>query len=184
MEDLTLLVAQNLKRMREERKLSLDRLAELTGVSKSMLGQIERGESSPTVATLWKISNGLRVSFTTLLSAPQSDTAVVHQSDIAPLLEDDGKYRLYPFFPIEEGRRFEVYSFEIDGGGILKAESHAAGTQEFLTVFDGEMCVLVGGEEYRLTAGDSIRYRADRAHSYLNEGEAMAKASLVIQYDP
>ena len=77
MEDLTLLIAQNLKRIREEKRLSLDRLAELTGVSKSMLGQIERGESSPTVATVWKISNGLKVSFTALLSSPQSDTIVV-----------------------------------------------------------------------------------------------------------
>jgi Predicted transcriptional regulators len=62
------LIAQNLKRLREERKLSLDRVAELTGVSKSMLGQIERGDSSPTVATVWKIANGLKVSFTTLMS--------------------------------------------------------------------------------------------------------------------
>ena len=75
MEDLTLLVAENLKRIREEKRLSLDKLAELTGVSKSMLGQIEHGESSPTVATVWKISNGLKVSFTTLLGSPQSDTA-------------------------------------------------------------------------------------------------------------
>ena len=61
-----------------------------------MLGQIERGESSPTVATVWKISNGLKVSFTTLLSSPQSDTIVVRQADIGPLIEDNGKYRLYP----------------------------------------------------------------------------------------
>ncbi|MEN6483123.1 MAG: helix-turn-helix transcriptional regulator, partial [Anaerolineaceae bacterium] len=67
MEDATLLIAKNLKRIREERKLSLDRLSDLTGVSKSMLGQIERGESSPTISMVWKITNGLKISFTTLL---------------------------------------------------------------------------------------------------------------------
>ena len=184
MEDLTLLIAQNLKRIREEKRLSLDRLAELTGVSKSMLGQIERGESSPTVATVWKISNGLKVSFTTLLSSPQSDTIVVRQADIGPLIEDHGKYRLYPFFPIEEGRRFEVYAFAIDGGGVLNAEAHPAGTQEFLTVFVGQLVVSVDGQEYQIGEGDAIRFRADRAHSYLNPGEALAKVSLVIQYLP
>jgi transcriptional regulator with XRE-family HTH domain len=71
-----------------------------------MLGQIERGESSPTVATVWKISNGLKVSFTALLSSPQSDTIVVRKAEIGPLIEEDGKYRLNPFFPIEESRRF------------------------------------------------------------------------------
>ena len=138
MEDLTLLVAQNLRRVREEKRLSLERLAELTGVSKSMLGQIERGESSPTVATVWKIANGLKVSFTALLSSPQSDTSVVRQADIRPLLEDNGKYRLYPLFPIEEGRRFEVYAIEVDGGGSLSADAHPEGTHGiYYRVFRG-----------------------------------------------
>jgi XRE family transcriptional regulator, regulator of sulfur utilization len=122
MEEMSLLIAQNLKRIRDERNLSLDKLAELTGVSKSMLGQIERGESSPTVATLWKISNGLKLSFTTLLNKPQSDTDVIRKENITALLEDNGKYRLYPFFPLEDGKQFEIYMIEIDGGGSLSAE--------------------------------------------------------------
>ena len=184
MEDLTSLIAQNLRRIREEKKLSFDKLAELTGVSKSMLGQIERGESSPTVATVWKISNGLKISFTSLLSSPQSDTSVVRRAEIGPLIEEDGKYRLYPFFPIEEGRRFEVYAVEIDGGGFLSSEAHPDGTQEFITVFAGELAVWVNGQEYRVAEGDSIRFRADRAHSYLNPGEGLTKVSMVIQYLP
>lgn len=51
-------ISENLRQIRKEKKLSLDSMAEQTGVSKSMLGQIERGESSPTVATLWKIATG------------------------------------------------------------------------------------------------------------------------------
>ena len=57
-------ISENLRQIRKEKKLSLDSMAEQTGVSKSMLGQIERGESSPTVATLWKIATGLHISFT------------------------------------------------------------------------------------------------------------------------
>jgi quercetin dioxygenase-like cupin family protein len=127
---------------------------------------------------------GVKVSFTTLLSSPQSDTSVVRQADITPLVEDNGKYRLYPFFPIEEGRRFEVYTIEIDGGGSLSAEPHPEGTHEFITVFAGELSVRVNGQEYRLATGDSIRFRADRAHSYLNPGDEPAKISLVIHYSP
>lgn len=182
MEDLTLLVAQNLKRIREEKKLSLDKLADLTGVSKSMLGQIERGDSSPTIATVWKIANGLKVSFTSLLETPQSDTTLIHQAEIAPMIADDGKYRLFPFFPIEEGRRFEIYTVEIDPGGSLSAEAHPSGTQEFLTLFAGRLTLRVDQQEYELAEGDSIRFHADRPHAYQNSGESLVKISMVIHY--
>ena len=182
MDDVTFLVARNLKKIRDEKKLSLDRLSELTGVSKSMLRQIEKGESSPTIATIWKISNGLKISFTSLFSAPQTDTTLIPKSSIGPLVEDKGKYRLYPFFPIEEGRRFEIYSIEIEKGGKLDADAHQTGTEEFLTVYTGELTLRVNEEEYRLDEGDAIRFRADRPHTYLNPGKNMAKINLVIFY--
>jgi transcriptional regulator with XRE-family HTH domain len=182
MEDITHLVARNLKKIRDEKNLSLEKVAELTGVSKSMLGQIERGASSPTISTVWKISNGLKVSFTTLLDSEQIDPTVVRQSDIKPLTEDHGKYRLYPLFPIEEGRRFEVYSIEIDPRGHLSAEAHPEGTEEFLTVFMGELTVRVNDQEFRVLKGDSIRFRADRPHAYLNSGDTLAELSLAIHY--
>ena len=59
MGNINLVISMNLKHIREERKLSLDKVAKMTGVSKSMLGQIERGDSNPTIATVWKIANGL-----------------------------------------------------------------------------------------------------------------------------
>jgi XRE family transcriptional regulator, regulator of sulfur utilization len=181
-EEPTLIVAQNLKKMRENKNLSLDRLAELTGVSKSMLGQIERGESSPTISTIWKISNGLKISFTSLLNAPQIDTNVIQKASLKPLIEDNGKYRLYPLFTIETDRRFEIYAIEIEKGGSLSAEAHPAGTQEFLTVFAGELTVCVSRQEHRLREGDAIRFRADRPHVYCNSGEVLTKINLVIQY--
>ncbi|MDA6151190.1 helix-turn-helix transcriptional regulator, partial [Escherichia coli] len=58
MEEIHLILAKNLKAFRENKKLSLEKVAELTGVSKTMIGQIERGESSPTITTIWKIANG------------------------------------------------------------------------------------------------------------------------------
>jgi XRE family transcriptional regulator, regulator of sulfur utilization len=180
--DLTLLVARNLKRIREEKKLSLDRLAELTGVSKSMLGQIERGDSSPTIATVWKISNGLKVSFTALLDEPQPDTFVIRQADIHPLTEDGGKYRLFPLFPVADGRPFEAYLVEIDPGGQLNAEAHPAGTQEFLSVFQGELTLRVAEQDYCVSEGSTIRFRADRPHAYANHGSGLAKMHLTIHY--
>ncbi len=182
MEDINQLVSTNLKRLREEQRLSLEKLAELSSVSKSMLSQIERGDSSPTIATVWKIANGLKVSFTSLLDASQPQAAILRRAGLQPLLEDGGRYRLYPLFPIEEGRRFEIYSVEIDPGGSLRAEPHAEGTQEFISLFAGELVLTLDGQDYSLAAGDSIRFRADRPHAYRQAGATTVQMSLVIQY--
>jgi transcriptional regulator with XRE-family HTH domain len=182
LEDINAVLAKNLKTLRDQKKLSLDRVADLTGVSKTMLGQIERGESNPTINTVWKIANGLKTSFTALINEPQPDTVIVSRSSIQVLHEDNGKYRIYPFFPYEEGRRFEVYTIEIDKGGYLSAEPHKDGTEEFVTVYEGIITIRVNQEEYTVQAGDSIRYRADRPHSYHNSGDSLTRVSMVIYY--
>jgi XRE family transcriptional regulator, regulator of sulfur utilization len=182
MEDISLLVAQNLKKIRDEKKLSLEKLAEMTGVSKSMLGQIERGESSPTISVVWKIANGLMISFTSLLSAPREETRIIHKHDIIPMVEDSGRYRLYPYYPIEDGRRFEIYAIEIDKDGFLKADPHPENTEEFITLFSGELTVQVDDQQYHLEKGDSIHFRADRPHSYRNRTKDKTRLQMVIYY--
>jgi XRE family transcriptional regulator, regulator of sulfur utilization len=182
MEELNLVIANNLKSLRKNKKLSLERVAELTGVSKTMIGQIERGESSPTITTVWKIANGLKISFTSLINNPQPDTKVVLKSEVQVLSEDEGKYRLYPYFPFEDNRRFEIYSVEIEKDGVLEASPHGKGTEEFLTIFEGELTVSVNNNDYTVKAGDSIRFKSDRPHTYHNPGETLTRLSMVIYY--
>ncbi|MBA9026117.1 helix-turn-helix domain-containing protein [Peribacillus huizhouensis] len=182
MEEINLIIAKNLKALREEKKLSLEKVADLTGVSKTMIGQIERGESSPTITTIWKIAHGLKISFSALINNPQPDTKVILKSEVQVLSEDNGKYRVYPYFSFQEDRRFEVYSIEIEKGGFLSADSHGEGTEEFLTVFDGELTVNVNNIEYKVSSGDSIRFKADRPHSYHNSGEVLTRLSMTIYY--
>ena len=98
MESMNMIVAKNIKQLREENKLSMDELAKLSGVSKSMLAQIERGDGNPTISTLWKISNGMKVPFDALTVRPKSPCEIVKTSDIQPLLEDGGRVKIYLFF--------------------------------------------------------------------------------------
>ncbi|KKO51772.1 helix-turn-helix domain-containing protein [Paenibacillus sp. DMB20] len=182
MEEIHHILAKNLKAVRESKKLSLEKVAELTGVSKTMIGQIERGESSPTLTTIWKIANGLKISFTTLIHHPQPDTKVVLRSEIQTIREDNGKYRVYPHFPFQEKARFEMYSVEIDEGGFVSSDSHLEGTEEFITVFDGELTIRVNDADYTIASGDSIRFKADVPHSYHNSGETMTRLSMTIYY--
>lgn len=69
-------IAKHIKALRQHKGLSLDATAKATGVSKAMLGQIEREESSPTIATLWKIASGLDTSFSAFLPLKPSCTSM------------------------------------------------------------------------------------------------------------
>jgi transcriptional regulator with XRE-family HTH domain len=182
LDKLNHVIAENLKKLREERKLSLDHVARLSGVSKSMIGQIERGEVNPTVSTIWKLANGLKISFTQLMSRPEADIELVDQSDIQPLIEDQGRFRNYPVFPFDSERRFEMYLLEIDRGGSLDAETHPQGAQEFITVFSGELTVTTDNRNFIVKKGNSIRFKADGPHSYRNSSHEICSLSMVIYY--
>ncbi|KAB2441526.1 helix-turn-helix domain-containing protein [Bacillus luti] len=182
MEEIQLILAKNLKTIREKEKLSLEKVSQLTGVSKTMIGQIERGESSPTLTTIWKIANGLKVSFTSLINNPQPDTKVVLRNDVQVLSEDNGKYKVYTSFPFQDDRHFEIYTVEIETEGKLSSEAHKEGTEEFITVFEGELTIEVNDCQYKLSNGDSIRFMADRAHTYKNSGRTLTRLSMTIYY--
>ncbi len=182
MEEIQLILARNLKAIREKERLSLEKVSELSGVSKAMIGQIERGDSSPTITTIWKIANGLKVSFTSLISAPPLDAKVVLRNELQVMPEDNGRYRVYPVFPFQENKRFEIYTVEIDPEGNLSSVGHIDGAEEFITVFDGEIDITVNECKYNLKKGDSIRFKADKPHIYSNAGQALSRLSMIIYY--
>ena len=147
-----------------------------------MLGQIERGEVNPTISTVWKIANGLKLSFTALMSRPETDCEVIDAAQMQPLLEDEGRYRNYPLFSFDSERRFEILYIELDAGGHLDAEPHPVGTQEFITVFSGQLDVGVNQEVFSVGSGGALRFKADCPHQYRNTGDEICRASMVIYY--
>ena len=96
--------------------------------------------------------------------------------------EDEGRYRISPCFHFQEDKRFEIYSIEIDPKGTGNSESHREGTEEFITVFDGEVTIRLDEAEYKINKGDSIRFKADRPHTYYNSGDTPTRLSMTIYY--
>lgn len=180
--ELSRIVGENLKRLRAEQGLSLDSLARASGVSKSRLGQIERGEANPSISTVWQIAHALKVEFSTLVTFPTADSVVVRQEDLAPILEDEGRCRDFALFPFDPALGFECYTLELDSGGCLTAEAHPAGTRETITVYAGQLTIAVGDQVHELRAGDAIRFLADVSHEYRNAGESVAVANMVLAY--
>lgn len=180
--DITNIIAVNAKRIREQRKLTLDAAAAVTGVSRSMLAQMEKGEVNPTISVLWKIANGYKVSFTSLVEEKDHAVSVVRLADLQPLKEDEGRYLNYPIFTFDEQKLFETYRIVIAAGGSLSAQPHLKGAAEYITVFAGEVSITAGEDRVRLSKGDSIRFRADVPHAYQNDGTETAELSMLIYY--
>lgn len=180
MDSMNMIVAKNIKRLREEKKLSMDELVRLSGVSKSMLAQIERGDGNPTISTLWKISNGMKVPFDALTVRPKSPYEIVRTSEIQPLLEDGGKVKNFSLFPDNENRRFAVYYLELDEGSYWESESHLKGTTEFITIFTGKIEIQAGSQSFIVEKGESIRFGADTVHSYKNAGSGTVILHMIL----
>lgn len=183
MDTMNLIVAKNIKRLRKEKNLSMDELAKLSGVSKSMLAQIERGEGNPTISTLWKLSNGMKVPFDSLTVRPKVPYEIVKTFEIQPLLEDGGKVKNYSIFPDDENRRFAVYYLELELESYWQSEPHLRGTTEFITVFSGTLEIEADDKCFTVAKGESIRFKGDTVHSYRNTGTESAILHIIL-YNP
>ena len=176
-------IAKNIRDTRERKRLTLDAASKLTGVSRSMLAQMEKGEVNPTISILWKIANGYKVSFTSLVSSG-GGPLLIRDGDVTPLVEDGGRYINMPAFPFQEDRQFETYRIEIREDGHLEARPHLEGAEEYITMFAGEAEICAGDESWTLRDGDSLRFKADVPHSYKNVGAGTALLSMLIYYGP
>jgi len=180
-DDITSRLAEGLRAARKARGLSLDAIAGLSGVSRSMVSQIERGESSPTVATLWNLTRALGVDFAGLIEPDARPLIEVTRANEAPVMTGHGRgVRIRILSPAETVGRHEVYDLAFEPGGRLESSAHSAGCREHLTVIDGRITVQSGAETQVLGPGDTARYAADRDHAILAEG-GPARAILIVQ---
>lgn len=181
-ESITDRLAERLRAARKAKGLSLDAVAGISGVSRSMVSQIERGESSPTVATLWNLTQALGVDFAGLLEAKPAPGIEVTREAAAPVMTGHGKgVRIRILSPAETVGDHEVYDLSFQPGGSLVSAPHSPGCREHLTVIEGALRVVSGAEEAEIGQGDTARYAADRAHAIHEASGRAARAILIVQ---
>lgn len=187
MQDIAQHLGGRLRALRRSRGWSLDRAAAATGVSKAMLGQIERGESSPTVATLWKIASGFAVSFSSLFVPPGSDAATAAAGETRWGRDAAGMQArvLFPFDPL---LGFEMFEIELAPGAESASAPHAPGVVEHIVVLEGVLGLSLAsegqGQERCLHPGEGLRFQADCHHRMRNLGEGPLRFHDVIHYLP
>lgn len=174
-------IATTLRTLRRERGWSLDKTAEETGVSKAMLGQIEREESSPTIATLWKIASGFRTSFSSFIE-DTPDATEIRSGSAQQLHPSDQKILVTPIFPFDKQFNFEVFIIELLPGCVHLSPPHKHGVVEHIIVTSGCLEVLVEGKWRKLSAGEGLRFDANQEHGYRNLLSDTAVFHDIIHY--
>jgi XRE family transcriptional regulator, regulator of sulfur utilization len=174
-------VGNRLKAIRAQRNLTLDDVAKLTEVSKPMLGQIERGQSTPTITTLAKIATGLKVPMSTFFKEEEPEFTVADVQLNNLINEESGLMRAVTMFPYDPVRNVEIYYLEVDAGCHHKSEKHMEGTEEYLLLLRGKMELTVGEKTVTLHKQQAVRFRADLPHAYHNPyGECCAVYNLIF----
>ncbi|MCF8088106.1 MAG: XRE family transcriptional regulator [Desulfotignum sp.] len=175
-------LGEKLKDIRNRMGLSLSEVSSMTGVSKTMLSQIERSESIPTLATVWKIANGLKIKFETLLGYTSKQYEIKDIEDMVPLTDNDDHILIYCIFPFSPITGFEYFYGIIKPGCNYSAGHHKNSNTEHLLISHGEIELIVGSKSYHLKEGSSISFDSREDHKYLNNGEVDAIAHFIISY--
>lgn len=180
---LDVVVGANMREFRNQRNLTLDELARLTGVSRTLLGQIEVGKIPPSVSVVWKIASALNLPFSALItSAEPFDTCVLRGADAKRLASPDGRFSSRALYSLGDKPDAEFYELYLAPHSREDAQAHQPGTRENLVVTTGRLELQIGAERFELVKGDAIVFTADVPHVYVNPGSEECWMYLVMTY--
>ncbi len=168
-------LATRLKAARKRKGWSLDKTSQYTGVSKAMLGQIERGESSPTVVKLWSIANGFNLPLSYFIEEFESSTP-------SKLINAEQDIQITALSPFDSITGFEVFQITLFPQREYISEPHNAGVVEHILAIDGTMEYYLNQGWHRVEKGSAVRFNADQDHGYRNQGDKPVTIHNIISY--
>lgn len=180
--DPTPSLGKTIQRLRKAYNMSLGDLSEQSGVAKSIISQIERNETNPTLSTVYRLSRALDTTIDEVLRTEGAPVFLEHQSKSGvPILESqDGLCRLAIAGPLNLVEQVQWYDFRAKPKGVLESDPHPPGTVEHLYMLAGEIEVTSGEETRRIKTGEALRFRGDLSHKIVNVGEGEAHATMIL----
>ena len=177
-------LGERVHHLRVRRGWSLESLAGASGVSRSMLSQIERDRTNPTLAVAFRIAQAFDMTLGELVESPGATSSIniIRADDHAYQYRSDENSRIRTLSPLNLEKDVEFYEVRLQSGGALRSAAHFEGTREFLTVQKGQVRVESGADGEVLREGDSASYRADLPHAIVNAGKREAVLFLVDIY--
>ena len=179
-------LGNRLSLLRKRRNMTLDDLSAKSGVSKSILSQIERNLSNPTVATISRIAEALDEKLSDFfLKIEVEETSSIESSKETPsITSKDGLCELNILGAGETVNWLQWYILEMKPKGILNSGSHGPKTFENLTVIDGQIEVICGDTKEKLSKGDTFRFQSNREHTLKNISKQKAQVLMINYIDP
>jgi transcriptional regulator with XRE-family HTH domain len=178
-------LGRRVKKMRSDRGWSLEELATASGVSRSMLSEIEREKANPTLTVTFRIARAFGMTLQELIESAEpsaSKIQVIRAVDRGQVFRSDKQCEIRTLSPLNLEKDVEFYEVTLRPGGALRSQPHFEGTREFLTVEEGSVRIESDQDAEELTKGDSGTYRADIAHAIINTGKGNALVFLVVIY--
>ncbi|MDT4969298.1 MAG: hypothetical protein QOJ64_4035 [Acidobacteriota bacterium] len=178
-------VGARVKKLRTGQRLTLEALAELSGVSRAMLSKLERGEKNPTLVVAAKIAQALRVGLTDLMGVAESRRAVVLIPKSSRMIFQDPEtgFERQLLSPAFESRSVEFVRHVIPKGASSgELPPYRRGTEKYIVVEQGILQVVIEGQGYSLKAGDTLYFEADIPHRFDNAGKGVCSYYLVVSY--
>ena len=181
--DIQQAVAENIRRSRKAQKLSIDRAAELSGASKRMWAQIERGLANPTGSVLSRVAQGLHVPLEQLIACHDDPpTALYRAVDVAGQRLCGGKVIAYRLFPFDPESRSESLQLDLFISGRYEGPDRVPGSWVYVTSLSGTAEVTTGGETYRLENRDCLSFPGSQPYRYENVGNNTVRLIQRIVY--
>lgn len=181
--ELGQIIAINLNKLRTERNLTLGQLSKISGISKAMLSDIEKGNGNPTINTIWKIANGLNVPYTRLMEHIEKEATVVRKSEPTVQTGETDHYRIYCYFTNTPMRNFELFRVELDANSSNATIGHSEKAQEYLYIIQGELVLHTEMGDHTLNAGDALVFDSSIDHTYINKQDSLL-SFIVINFYP
>lgn len=178
-------LGKRVKKLRGDRGWSLEELATASGVSRSMLSEIEREKANPTLTVTFRIARAFGMTLQELIESAETSASkiqVIRASDRAQVYRSDKQCEIRTLSPLNLEKDVEFYELSLRVGGALRSQPHFEGTREFLTVEEGSVRIESDQDIEELGKGDSGTYRADVPHAIVNTGKADALVFLVVIY--
>ncbi|HEX6038300.1 helix-turn-helix domain-containing protein [Longimicrobium sp.] len=182
-------LATRLARLRAERGLTLDALAERAGVSRSMISLIERGKSSPTAAVLDRLAAGLGVTIASLFAddARADASPVARRAEQATWRDPETGYVRRNLSPPRHPSPIELVEVVLPAGTRVAYDTpgtRAVGISQQVWVLEGRLELTTGGVTHALDAGDCLAMRLDGPTAFRNPADVDARYLVALAADP
>jgi len=175
-------ISRNIKRVRQERNFTLDDLSRLTGVSKSMLSEIERCAKSPTISVLEKICDGINVPLAQLTHTQTPQLSIATNDTVKHYSAWDG-FELFVLFEFDPNKKFEIFRHVISPHSERVSDCHATGIREYIICTKGIFSLQVGDETFHLQEGEAIQFLANYKHKYLNTTNEAVNIVMLLYHE-